>query len=115
MVDELRGEFPNQIIRASAGTGKTFALSNRYLRLLASGAQCETILATTFTKKGAGEILDRIIERLSTAALDDDAAQRLSGEMEFVLTRARAAKILSDLVANLHRCLLYTSPSPRDS
>ena len=26
---ELVGEFPNEIIRASAGTGKTFALSNR--------------------------------------------------------------------------------------
>ncbi|MEM9942791.1 MAG: UvrD-helicase domain-containing protein, partial [Planctomycetota bacterium] len=65
MVDELRGEFPNQIIRASAGTGKTFRLSNRYLRLLASGAECQSILATTFTKKGAGEILDRIMNRLS--------------------------------------------------
>ena len=52
---ELMGVFPNEIIRASAGTGKTFALSNRYLKLLASGTECQTILATTFTKKGAGE------------------------------------------------------------
>ena len=111
MVDELRGQFPNQIIRASAGTGKTFALSNRYLKLLASGAPCETILATTFTKKGAGEILDRIIERLSSAALDDDAAQQLSQEMDFVLPRQRAAKILSDLVANLHRLEISTLDS----
>ena len=111
MVDELRGQFPNQIIRASAGTGKTFELSNRYLKLLASGAQCETILATTFTKKGAGEILDRIIERLSDAALDDAAARKLSGELEFVLTRERAAKILADLVANLHRLEISTLDS----
>jgi len=111
MVDELRGQFPNQIIRASAGTGKTFELSNRYLKLLASGAQCETILATTFTKKGAGEILDRIIERLSDAALDDAAADKLSGELEFVLTRKRAAKILAELVANLHRLEISTLDS----
>ena len=111
MVDELRGQFPNQIIRASAGTGKTFELSNRYLKLLASGAQCETILATTFTKKGAGEILDRIIERLSDAALDDAKAEKLSGELEFVLTRDRAAKILADLVANLHRLEISTLDS----
>lgn len=26
---ELFGQFPNEVIRASAGTGKTFALSNR--------------------------------------------------------------------------------------
>ena len=49
---------PHQIIRASAGTGKTFALSNRYLQLLFSGVQCHSILATTFSRKGAGEILD---------------------------------------------------------
>jgi len=81
------------------------------LKLLASGAQCETILATTFTKKGAGEILDRIIERLSDAALDDAAAEKLSGELEFVLTRKRAAKILAQLVANLHRLEISTLDS----
>ena len=53
-VRELEGLFPNEVIRASAGTGKTFALSNRYLKLLASGVECQSILATTFTKKGAG-------------------------------------------------------------
>lgn len=111
MVDELRGQFPNQIIRASAGTGKTFALSNRYLKLLASGAECQSILATTFTKKGAGEILDRIIERLSDAALDEENAKKLSTELAFVLSRERAAKILSELVANLHRLEISTLDS----
>ena len=69
---QLHPLLPNEIIRASAGTGKTFALSNRYLVLLASGVDCQSILATTFTKKGAGEILDRIVQRLSAAALSDD-------------------------------------------
>ena len=108
---ELLGEFPNQIIRASAGTGKTFALSNRYLQLLASGAECQTILATTFTKKGAGEILDRIISRLSDAALDDAAAEKLSGELNWKLTRERAAKILHELLGNLHRLEISTLDS----
>jgi ATP-dependent exoDNAse (exonuclease V) beta subunit len=111
MVGELAGEFPNQIIRASAGTGKTFRLSNRYLRLLASGAECQTILATTFTKKGAGEILDRIINRLSDAALDADVAKRLSEELDFVIPQDRAAKILFDLLGNLHRLEVSTLDS----
>ena len=108
---ELSGEFPNQIIRASAGTGKTFQLSNRYLRLLASGAECQTILATTFTKKGAGEILDRIIDRLSDAALDEGAAKTLSDQLDFVVSQKRAAKILHDLLANLHRLEISTLDS----
>ena len=111
MVDELRGEFPNEIIRASAGTGKTFRLSNRYLRLLASGAECQTILATTFTRKGAGEILDRIMQRLSDAALCEKSAARLAGEIDFVLTCDRAAKILYDLIGNLHRLEISTLDS----
>ena len=108
---ELLGEFPNQIIRASAGTGKTFALSNRYLQLLASGAECQTILATTFTRKGAGEILDRIVGRLSDAALDDAAAARLSDELDWKLSRERAAEVLHELLRNLHRLEISTLDS----
>ena len=48
----------NEIIRASAGTGKTFQLTNRYLQLLRMGERPDEILATTFTRKAAGEILD---------------------------------------------------------
>lgn len=105
------GEFPNEIIRASAGTGKTFALSNRYLKLLACGAECQTILATTFTKKGAGEILDRIINRLSGAALDEAAAAELSEHLELAVSRERAAEILADLLHNLHRLEISTLDS----
>ena len=108
---ELAGEFPNQMIRASAGTGKTFALSNRYLQLLASGAECQTILATTFTRKGAGEILDRIIERLSAAALDEQAAEKLSAELQWQLSRSRAAEVLCELLRNLHRLEISTLDS----
>ena len=49
------------IIRASAGTGKTYQLTARLLRILLQGAAPESILATTFTRKAAGEILDRIL------------------------------------------------------
>ncbi len=107
----LDGVFPNQVIRASAGTGKTFALSNRYLKLLASGAECHSILATTFTKKGAGEILDRIIQRLSAAALRDEDAAELSKQIKFKFDRARAASLLHELLHNLHRLEISTLDS----
>ena len=64
--------FPNTVIRASAGTGKTFQLSNRFLGLAASGEAPDHILATTFARKAAGEILDRVLTRLAEA-VDDPA------------------------------------------
>ncbi len=49
------------LVRASAGTGKTYRLTARLLRILLQGAPPESILATTFTRKAAGEILDRVL------------------------------------------------------
>lgn len=108
---QLQSLLPNEIIRASAGTGKTFALSNRYLVLLASGVDCQSILATTFTKKGAGEILDRIVQRLSAAALSDQAAEELTVELDFQVSRPHAARVLHELLKNLHRLEISTLDS----
>lgn len=49
---------------ASAGTGKTYQLVNRMLRLLLSGARADGILAITFTRKAAGEMQQRLIEQV---------------------------------------------------
>ena len=48
----------HEVIRASAGSGKTHQLTNRYVGLLAAGVAPDAILATTFTRKAAGEISD---------------------------------------------------------
>ena len=108
---EMQQHMRNEVIRASAGTGKTFALSNRYLVLLASGVECQSILATTFSRKGAGEILDRVVQRLSDAALSDQAAVQLSKELNFVISRSRAADVLLGLLKNLHRLEISTLDS----
>ena len=65
---------PHKVIRASAGSGKTFALSSRYLKLLRLGAEPDEILATTFTRKAAGEILGRVLLRLAEAASTAEGA-----------------------------------------
>ncbi|MCX6984801.1 MAG: UvrD-helicase domain-containing protein [Lentisphaerae bacterium] len=61
----MAGKIKNEVISASAGTGKTYQLVNRYLKLLATGVKPETIVAMTFTRNAAGEIFDRIISRIS--------------------------------------------------
>ncbi len=55
-------------VLASAGTGKTHALSTRLIRLLADGAEIDDIFAATFARKAAGEILARVLQRLAVAA-----------------------------------------------
>jgi len=53
--------FKNRLLlEASAGSGKTFALSIRYVSLLFLGAKIESILTLTFTNKAANEMLDKI-------------------------------------------------------
>ena len=68
-------------LAASAGTGKTFALSSRYLALLAAGADPASIVALTFTRKAAGEILARILSRLAKAAASDAGTRGLGREL----------------------------------
>jgi ATP-dependent helicase/nuclease subunit A len=63
---------PHLLIKASAGTGKTYQLTNRYLQLLASGVSPASILATTFTKKAAFEIKERLFTRLAKAVVGSD-------------------------------------------
>lgn len=68
------------MILASAGSGKTYALTGRFVRLLAEGARPERIVALTFTRKAAGEFFDEILKKLAEAAADAGRARQLAGE-----------------------------------
>jgi len=103
--------FENVLIRASAGTGKTFQLSNRYIGLMEAGAPPDEILATTFTRKAAGEILDRVIERLAEAASDDRAASDLAEQIDAPMTTQRCTDMLAQLTSHLHRLRVSTLDS----
>jgi len=64
-------------LKASAGSGKTFALSVRYIALVLQGENINEIVALTFTKKAANEMKERIIATF----LD---LQNKKGELEAV-------------------------------
>jgi ATP-dependent helicase/nuclease subunit A len=60
---------PLKLLRASAGSGKTFSLTLHYLTLLFSGAgKYKEILAVTFTNKATAEMKERILGALEAIA-----------------------------------------------
>ena len=65
-----------KIVEASAGSGKTYALSRAYLGLLLADPSDNTLkslLAITFTNKATYEMKERILELLKRTALDEFA------------------------------------------
>jgi ATP-dependent helicase/nuclease subunit A len=90
-----------QVILASAGTGKTYALTSRLIDLLHAGEDPGALLTTTFTRMAAGEILARVLERLADAAATASPAQ--------VEPKTLTASTLLDRVArNLDRVSIGT-------
>ncbi|MDX2430594.1 MAG: UvrD-helicase domain-containing protein, partial [Bacteroides sp.] len=97
---------PLKIYKASAGSGKTYALTLEYLTLLFRYPDAHRhILAVTFTNKAAGEMKSRILDRLhkiSGSSLTD-----LSDEVKHLMKEtglkpdqiiSRAGKLLNSIL-----------------
>ena len=68
------------VVEACAGSGKTWLLVSRIVRLLMAGVAPSEILAITFTRKGAREMQERLNEWLQALAtdLDDESVKKIS-------------------------------------
>ncbi len=73
--------FRNMYIAASAGSGKTYQLVNRFVALLSlqqlerGKPEVGRLIAVTFTRKAAGEFKERILAALAEAAQSEQQAQ----------------------------------------
>jgi ATP-dependent exoDNAse (exonuclease V) beta subunit len=84
--------FVKKVIRASAGTGKTYRLSLEYIALLlrcrGEGIHFSEILVITFTKKATAEIRDRIFNHMLSLITGDVDALSLQSNLAELLGRS---------------------------
>lgn len=99
----------NLLILASAGSGKTFQLSNRIIGLIAMGSPPEQVVALTFTRKAAAEFADAVLNKLAKAATDRQAAETLRAELG--VSQADFSDLLGQVARSLHRIMLGTMDS----
>ena len=103
---------PNLRVLANAGSGKTYLLTSRYLQLLAAGIDPQRIIALTFTRKAAGEFLDKILQRLLRALRSDEELRKLRddiGQPQF--QRAECLRLLRLLLDGMPKLSLGTMDS----
>ena len=81
------------VVEACAGSGKTWLLVSRILRLLLAGAAPGEILAITFTCRAAQEMRERLLRELQELARVDDAAVLAALQLRG-MTAAEAAAAL---------------------
>ena len=95
-----------KIIKASAGSGKTYSLALEYIKLLLSSGRDDAygrILAVTFTNKAADEMKRRILDELHVLATDTEKSPYLAELVpasvpDAATLRERAAKQLGAIL-----------------
>jgi len=100
LIHDALNPYRSVVVEACAGSGKTWLLVSRILRLLLAGTPPGEILAITYTRKAAREIEQRLRDWLRYLALADDAEVR-----EFL--RERGVRE-TQVETNLH-ALLFTA------
>ena len=110
----------NELIEASAGTGKTYALVERLVAALREGVEPCEIVALTFSRAAAGEIFARFVRRLAENAAqrpadadllrsDDGAKRALTAAFRQAKNREACRSFIAtyqDLVGTWHRLYL---------
>lgn len=108
LIEQLTG---HTTVQASAGSGKTYLLISRIVRLLLSGAESGNILAITFTRKAANEMQTRLLERLyELATCDESSLKKILLELQLEVT-----PVLINISRSLYEKILHSEAPVKTS
>ena len=85
----INGNFGNCLVSASAGSGKTFVMISRVVRLILEGrARVDQFLCVTFTELAARELKQRLSDAISKeiAKTDGEKKEYLLEQLELLPT-----------------------------
>ena len=103
------------ILKASAGTGKTYRLSLEYIANLIRGVNYKNIVVMTFTKKATAEIKERIYDFLYQIAFEkydwiglEESLKELYGFSNSEILKGNLQDIYFEMIKNKDEIRIYT-------
>ena len=103
------------ILKASAGTGKTYRLSLEYIANLIRGVNYKNIVVMTFTKKATAEIKERIYDFLYQIAFEkydwiglENSLKELYGFSNSEILKENLQNVYFEMIKNKDEIRIYT-------
>ena len=103
------------ILKASAGTGKTYRLSLEYIANLIKGVNYKNIVVMTFTKKATAEIKERIYDFLYQIAFEkydwiglEESLKELYGFSDSEILKENLQNVYFEMIKNKDEIRIYT-------
>ena len=103
------------ILKASAGTGKTYRLSLEYIANLIRGVNYKNIVVMTFTKKATAEIKERIYDFLYQIAFEkydwiglEESLKELYGFSDSEILKGNLQNVYFEMIKNKDEIRIYT-------
>lgn len=103
------------VLKASAGTGKTYRLSLEFIANLIKGTDYRNIVVMTFTKKATAEIKERIYDFLYQIAFEEYNWQDLEKNLreiyelkDFQINKEKLQEIYFNIIRNKDEMRIYT-------
>ena len=103
------------VLKASAGTGKTYRLSLEFIANLIKGTDYRNIVVMTFTKKATAEIKERIYDFLYQIAFEEYNWQDLEKNLKEIyglkdsqINKEKLQEIYFNIIRNKDEMRIYT-------
>ena len=103
------------VLKASAGTGKTYRLSLEFIANLIKGTDYRNIVVMTFTKKATAEIKERIYDFLYQIAFEEYNWQDLEKNLKEIygledsqINKGKLQEIYFNIIRNKDEMRIYT-------